>query len=85
MPLGIHAIFFVARGMFEPVMMGLFPIMESQITGRTRSHWQPNLVRPQVVVLVSNDADVLAAVPNVTVWNADVYRHSRRACDGRWR
>ena len=76
MPLGVATIFLIANGLFDPVLVVLFPVVE--IAQTIRWHRQPDLVRTQVIILVTDESDVFRAVPGVTIRHADCHSNAGR-------
>ena len=57
----------IANGVVPPINMFSFPAMETLLTeGFTE---QPDMAGPQIVILVTNQADVFVAIPGITVRN----------------
>jgi len=75
--LSIAAVLIVVGGVLAPVSMISFPIMKTCLTVRIKI--QPDMVGPQIIILVAHHADKFSAVPDIIIGNTDIH------VDGRWR
>ena len=85
-PLGIAAVKLITSGMGAPSRMHLFPIVKPFQVGCVER--QPNLGRPQIIILGPHNADILLAVPGIGFGNCRLhgyYRRRNRDLDGNHR
>jgi hypothetical protein len=75
MSMTIVSVTIIANGVVPPVSMVSFPSMET-----LQPEWfteQPDIARPQIEILVTNETDVFIAIPGVTVRNHHRLLHHR--------
>jgi hypothetical protein len=72
--LGVATIFIVVNRLFVPILMVAFPAME--VCQTVSRHWQPRVTGAQIVILGTDEADVLGAIPYIAI--RDTYSHSDR-------
>jgi hypothetical protein len=68
----------IASGVVPPIRMAAFPVMKTlQSEGVAE---QPEIARPEIVILVPHETDIFVSIPSVTVRN-----HYRAGIDDRRR